>query len=1344
MSEWDESSFTDILTDIAERVSANREELSERDVETIFFDEAFFAELGFDSPGVDVQQERTLADGTRPDVITTRDSSSVRAVYEFKEPTKALGDFTAQLEDYVAELDADAGVLTNGLELWLYDGESESFHRTTTLALFSAAEPENESDVADLRDALEKDEWAYTRQGDLDEYLAETADSPLNLDTEIAQTFFFDTFRFDRHGAFSELIDAGMDLLDGLREADAEFVTGSFEFWQRSYARLPDDEDVPRAWKRFVEVDGEVDEDRLADFMFTLESGFALLSRLFLTKAADDYEFFVDDPVRDRLETLGGRNGEIEPPSYVRVVTELFEDLRAELIESLFEDDIFQWWTDGFRDVRAGPGQSRFAGLSAAGTDVPTAIEGPRDRFATAVAKLLLSVLKFDFSQVNNVDLLGGLYQNYFDEDTRKALGEFYTPAGVVELILDRVEYASGNGIADKRLVDPACGSGTFLSDAIDRYLDDVKRQANGNPDWQDALETLCLEPRIVGFDVHPFAVLMAQISFTLSILDPYKQAKVEDESFTIRRLPIFRTDTLHKESHDPGADLAGEGQRTLFDAGGEANDATIPLELPLAVEDPESEDDETTQFLQTTITLPRYDVLRDVDRPGTGVDTYGDYFRVLLAVLDVVKAHVAADESTYSPVRADLSKAVGSYLDGPIGGLESKLEPYVEGLLDVVSELEQQEGGGRLLPIFEDVALSLIVKNYLSYDYVVANPPYVEANNIDSETKDDLESMYPETTTGKYDLYCPFYERGVDWLTEGGRLGYITPNQFMVTAYGEGVRSYLTEKTEIQELYDFRDSGVFADATNYPVVVVAEKDDVASDAEIHSVRVKRVDEDAAAEDEQTEPEGPQFGALRAQVPQEDDDEPTTIDTSLDERVLSSIRRTFDADEYSDPFIDAFSFPQAGLRDDYWSPMPADEWDVFTQIEERADTSLSGFLDLHAGTQTGANDVYVVTPTNVDRVDWEETGGTVEAVPKGGGAPVTLERDLLRPWLRGSDVERWRPDWSGEHVIFPYKTVQGNGGSESVPLDPEEMRELEHTWSYLTRDDVKETLEEREGGSMRGKKHWYKFTAPKSHIDLSKPKVIAAETASDARFATDEEGSWFFKSAYGAPFPPELRDRRKYLAAYLNSRVFDFYLKHVSSLKSGGHYKYTTNYVGRVPAITELSDPVRETVEEAVETLLTHVDTKQKIERFPESYLGRASGEIRTLEQTWSSSFSPIEAVEYEYGHSMEYQVNVGDGAAVLTQQAITENGEEMAEFVVEALRHRSVAEGETSRIPYPVESDERSRLLAAFRDDKRDVEAFDRDEVEAALDETILQQFMLDDDQRETIESFLDAYSER
>ena len=106
---------------------------------------------------------------------------------------------------------------------------------------------------------------------------------------------------------------------------------------------------------------------------------------------------------------------------------------------------------------------------------------------------MVFAVFGFDFASLEG-DVLGELYQDYFDRETRLALGEFYTPREVVEFILDEVGYV-GEATDRGRLLDPACGSGTFLVAALQRYL-----EAHEDEDGRRVLTRLILGLHIVGY----------------------------------------------------------------------------------------------------------------------------------------------------------------------------------------------------------------------------------------------------------------------------------------------------------------------------------------------------------------------------------------------------------------------------------------------------------------------------------------------------------------------------------------------------------------------------------------------------------------------------------------------------------------------------------------------------------------------------------------------------------------------------------------------------------------------------------------------------------------------------
>lgn len=126
-----------------------------------------------------------------------------------------------------------------------------------------------------------------------------------------------------------------------------------------------------------------------------------------------------------------------------------------------------------------------------------------------------------------NEDLLRELYQELVDPQTRHDLGEFYTPDWLAELTLREAGFGP-----EKSLLDPACGSGTFLFTAL-RIL--ARQGLSGGALTEQALE------KITGLDVHPLAITIARANYALA-LTPHLQGY--GKAVTI---PIYMADSLWK-----------------------------------------------------------------------------------------------------------------------------------------------------------------------------------------------------------------------------------------------------------------------------------------------------------------------------------------------------------------------------------------------------------------------------------------------------------------------------------------------------------------------------------------------------------------------------------------------------------------------------------------------------------------------------------------------------------------------------------------------------------------------------------------------------------------------------
>lgn len=106
-------------------------------------------------------------------------------------------------------------------------------------------------------------------------------------------------------------------------------------------------------------------------------------------------------------------------------------------------------------------------------------------------------------------DVLKALYESVIQPEERAQLGEYYTP----DWLADRMVHANVARPLDSKVLDPACGSGTFLFHAIRSYL--AAADADGIPNG-DAVAGLL--NHVYGMDVHPVAVTLARVTYLLAI----------------------------------------------------------------------------------------------------------------------------------------------------------------------------------------------------------------------------------------------------------------------------------------------------------------------------------------------------------------------------------------------------------------------------------------------------------------------------------------------------------------------------------------------------------------------------------------------------------------------------------------------------------------------------------------------------------------------------------------------------------------------------------------------------------------------------------------------------------
>ena len=124
------------------------------------------------------------------------------------------------------------------------------------------------------------------------------------------------------------------------------------------------------------------------------------------------------------------------------------------------------------------------------------------------VAKVMAHVRRFRLREVES-DVLKILYEALIDASERHGLGEYYTPdwlaAKVVRHAVDRP--------LEQRVLDPSCGSGTFVFHAVRRFLAEAE-DAGLEPHLRAA--EAC--KFVAGVDIHPVAVIIARVTYLLAL----------------------------------------------------------------------------------------------------------------------------------------------------------------------------------------------------------------------------------------------------------------------------------------------------------------------------------------------------------------------------------------------------------------------------------------------------------------------------------------------------------------------------------------------------------------------------------------------------------------------------------------------------------------------------------------------------------------------------------------------------------------------------------------------------------------------------------------------------------
>jgi type I restriction-modification system DNA methylase subunit len=392
------------------------------------------------------------------------------------------------------------------------------------------------------------------------------------------------------------------------------------------------------------------------------------------------------------------------------------------------------------------------------------------------------SPYRFD---VIGVELLGSIYERYLGNtirltpkqvkveekpEVRKAGGVYYTPRYIVDYIVREtvgkaIEGKSPKQIEKIRILDPACGSGSFLIGAFQYLIDyhvkwylahpeqevrhahpslDFMREVHTDPDGEKRLSVYrkarILRNNLFGVDIDPQAVEITMMSLYLKALEG-EQSQLPPKQHV---LPELKYNIMCGNSLI-GPDIYDQG--VLF---------------------AEDERDRINAFDWNLVPL------RNAGFQPAPADAAGT------AALRTPPVNAGARDDAPSERRGDSRTAPTPGNGSPSIG-------------------QVMRSGG--------------------FDCVVGNPPYVRIQTLQEFSPTAaayLKSRYRTASSGNFDIYVCFVEKGLSVLRASGRLGFILPSKFFQTNYGKELRKIIVERHALEKLVDFSHLQVFEGPTTY------------------------------------------------------------------------------------------------------------------------------------------------------------------------------------------------------------------------------------------------------------------------------------------------------------------------------------------------------------------------------------------------------------------------------------------------------------------------------------------------------------------------------------------------
>lgn len=366
-----------------------------------------------------------------------------------------------------------------------------------------------------------------------------------------------------------------------------------------------------------------------------------------------------------------------------------------------------------------------------------------------------------------------------------------------------------------------------------------------------------------------------------------------------------------------------------------------------------------------------------------------------------------------------------------------------------------------------------------IKFNIFLGNPPYIGHKTIGKDYSKKIKEKYSEVYRDKGDLSYCFFKGAILNSDPNFKVSFITSRYFVESQSGEGLRKFIVDNFHIVEIMDFYGIRPFKGTGIDPVILFL------SHKNSHNIEKVKV-----------------------------------------------IKPIYNTKEEKKEFINSLFFNKGSLYNRFfierknlgqkrWILREEKELNILRKIEKRGSFKLNDICESYQGIITGCDKAFIVRNEEIIK--------------------EKLEKDVIRPWIKSSYIERNSVKSFDKFIIYSNEI-------EDIDKYPNIKKHLLPFKQKL--------MNRRE--CAKGIRKWYELQWGRKADTFEREKIIFPYKSKDNRFALDK-GSYFSADIYSMVIKEDVDYSYDFLLFILNSRIYEFYFHSFGKKLGEDLYEYYPN-----------------------------------------------------------------------------------------------------------------------------------------------------------------------------------------